>query len=142
MTIEKFVRESDKEVLGRLEELLRIPSVSPYPDHDNDCMTAAQWLADHLDGLGCRATLLASDTHPVVWAESPRVEGRPTVLARLTAIGAQGPKAVQIRCVYRHEYLGQGDPVGPQVPVRGIGVYHQHRVGKPGGHLFQEAEQP
>ena len=80
MTIEKFVRESDKEVLGRLEELLRIPSVSTYPDHDNDCMTAAQWLADHLDGLGCRATLLASDTHPVVWAESPHVEGRPTVL--------------------------------------------------------------
>ena len=80
MTIEKFVRESDKQVLGRLMEFLRIPSVSTDPDHNNDCKTAAQWLADQLDGLGCQATLLASDTHPVVWAESPRVEGRPTVL--------------------------------------------------------------
>ncbi len=80
MTIENFVHESEKTTLEQLDAFLRIPSISTSPEHDRDCRKAAQWLADHLNGAGCTATLLGSDTHPVVWAESPHVPGRPTVL--------------------------------------------------------------
>ncbi len=81
MTIDAFIREREKPVLDELKEFLRIPSISTLPDHNADCRRAAQWVADHLKGLGCRnTTLLGSETHPVVWAEGPPAPGKPTVL--------------------------------------------------------------
>ena len=76
-----FVARHRDRMLEELKTLLHIPSVSTDPTHDADCVRAAGWLRDHLRGLGCpRVELLASDTHPVVWAEGPRVPGAPTVL--------------------------------------------------------------
>lgn len=67
--------------LEELSEWLAIPSISALPDHKADCRRAAEWLAAKFRALGCpRVDLLEGDGHPVVWAESPRVEGRPTVL--------------------------------------------------------------
>lgn len=67
--------------LEELSEWLAIPSISALPDHKADCGRAAEWLAAKFRALGCpRVDLLEGDGHPVVWAESPRVEGRPTVL--------------------------------------------------------------
>ncbi len=81
MTIDAFIRTREKPVLDELKDFLRIPSISTLPDHDADCRRAAQWIADHLNDLGCRNTaLLASETHPVVWAEGPAAPGKPTVL--------------------------------------------------------------
>lgn len=68
-------------MLDELKSLLRIPSVSTTPAHNADCRRAAEWVRDHLKALGCAtAELLDSETHPVVWAESAAVPGRPTVL--------------------------------------------------------------
>lgn len=79
--LETFVRAQRSRVLDELKKFLRIPSVSTDPAHDGDCRRTAGWLAEHLRGLGCTAVeLLASETHPVVWAEGPWVPGRPTVL--------------------------------------------------------------
>ena len=76
-----FVAREQDRMLDELTEFLRIPSVSTYPDHADDCRRAAQWLVDHLRQLGCpTATLIEGEGHPVVWAESPRVEGAPTLL--------------------------------------------------------------
>lgn len=82
MTVfDRFVREGESRILDELKEFLAIPSVSTDPAHAADCRRAAEWLADHLRGLGCpRAELLASSTHPVVWAEGPAVPGQPAVL--------------------------------------------------------------
>ena len=67
--------------LAELNELLSIPSISTLPAHAADCRRAAAWLMDHFRKLGCPVVeLLEGDGHPVVWAESPRVEGKPTVL--------------------------------------------------------------
>jgi acetylornithine deacetylase/succinyl-diaminopimelate desuccinylase-like protein len=75
-----FVDQHRGRVLDELSALLRIPSVSTDPAHNADCRRAAEWLRDHLRALGCPVVeLLASETHPVVWAEGPRVDG-PTVL--------------------------------------------------------------
>lgn len=62
-------------------EFLRIPSVSTDRNHDGDCRRAAGWLREHLAKQGfSNIELLADDAHPVVWAEGPRVRGKPVVL--------------------------------------------------------------
>ncbi len=68
-------------VVDELSEFLRIPSISTLPNHAGDCLRAANWLVDRFKSLGCPvAQLIEGDGHPVVWAESPRVEGKPTIL--------------------------------------------------------------
>ncbi|MDP9143591.1 MAG: M20/M25/M40 family metallo-hydrolase, partial [Actinomycetota bacterium] len=67
--------------LAQLAEFLAIPSISTLPDHAGDCRRAADWLMAELRRLGCaKVELLEGRGHPTVWAESPRVEGAPTVL--------------------------------------------------------------
>ncbi len=67
--------------LAELTEFLAIPSISALPDHKEDCRRAARWLVDRFKALGCPVVeLLEGSGHPCVWAESPRVEGKPTVL--------------------------------------------------------------
>jgi acetylornithine deacetylase/succinyl-diaminopimelate desuccinylase-like protein len=69
------------QALSELNEFLSIPSISTLPAHAADCRRAATWLMDHFRALGCPVVeLLEGDGHPVVWAESPKVEGKPTVL--------------------------------------------------------------
>ena len=76
-----FVQQQRDRMLHELFTLLKIPSISTLPSHNADCRRAATWVADHLKALGCpRVDLLASDSHPVVWAEGPGVPGKPTVL--------------------------------------------------------------
>jgi acetylornithine deacetylase/succinyl-diaminopimelate desuccinylase-like protein len=76
-----FVAREQDRMLRELTEFLRIPSVSTYPDRVGDCRRAAEWLCQHLHALGCpKVELLEGKGHPVVWAESPQVEGRPTLL--------------------------------------------------------------
>jgi acetylornithine deacetylase/succinyl-diaminopimelate desuccinylase-like protein len=68
-------------MLQELFEFLSIPSVSALPAHSTDCRRAAEWLRGHLAGLGCPvAQIIEGPGHPVVWAESPPVAGRPTLL--------------------------------------------------------------
>jgi acetylornithine deacetylase/succinyl-diaminopimelate desuccinylase-like protein len=78
---EALARGEQARLLGELNEFLAIPSISALPAHTADCRRAAEWLVDHLKRLGCPvAKLLEGQGHPVVWAESPRVPGKPTLL--------------------------------------------------------------
>jgi acetylornithine deacetylase/succinyl-diaminopimelate desuccinylase-like protein len=80
-TIDTFVLGEGTRFLDELKTFLRIPSISTDPKHASDCRKAAEWLRDHLRRLGCpKVELLASETHPIVWAEGPEVPGKPTVL--------------------------------------------------------------
>jgi acetylornithine deacetylase/succinyl-diaminopimelate desuccinylase-like protein len=77
----QFVSREHDRLLGELFDFLSIPSISTLPDHARDCRAAADWLVTHFKGLGCPvATLLEGEGHPVVWAESPRIPGAPTLL--------------------------------------------------------------
>ena len=68
-------------MLAELSEFLSIPSISALPAHAADCRKAADWLTRHLRSLGCPVVeTLEGPGHPVVWAESPKVPGRPTLL--------------------------------------------------------------
>jgi acetylornithine deacetylase/succinyl-diaminopimelate desuccinylase-like protein len=76
-----FVTREQDRLLHELFHWLSIPSVSTTPSHAGDCRAAADWLVAHFKQLGCPvATLLEGEGHPIVWAESPRIEGAPTLL--------------------------------------------------------------
>ena len=68
-------------LIQELSEFLAIPSVSALPAHAADCRRAAEWLTHQLDELGCPVIqIIEGPGHPVVWAESPKVPGKPTLL--------------------------------------------------------------
>jgi len=76
----RFVEREQPRFLRELNALLAIPSISTLPANAADCRRAASWLVEHLAHLGCNATLLEGEGHPIVWAESPPVPGAPTLL--------------------------------------------------------------
>ena len=78
--IDRFAERERDRILDELTELLTIPSISTDPAHAADCRRAADWLDAHLRELGCTTEQLASETHPVLLATGPEVEGAPTVL--------------------------------------------------------------
>ncbi len=61
-------------------ELLRIPSVSTDSHYANDVHRAGEWVAAQFKALGFATELIETDGHPIVYAESPKVEGAPTAL--------------------------------------------------------------
>ncbi len=76
-----FVEQNQARMLRELSELLAIPSISTTPEHAPDVRRAADWMMDHLRGLGCPVVrLIEGDGHPVVWAEGPHVPDAPTLL--------------------------------------------------------------
>jgi acetylornithine deacetylase/succinyl-diaminopimelate desuccinylase-like protein len=76
-----FVEREQDRLLRELTEFLAIPSISALPEHAADCRRAANWLMAEFRRLGFPVVeLLEGKGHPIVWAESPRVEGRPTIL--------------------------------------------------------------
>ena len=52
--------------LDRLIELLKIPSISTDPDHDEDCARAAQWCAVTLQDIGFDASVRQTPGQPMV----------------------------------------------------------------------------
>src|SRR5215207_900444 len=64
----------------QLKALLRIPSVSAQPDHDADTRRAAEFVRDDLRRMGLDAALIETRGHPLVYAESLKAPGQPTLL--------------------------------------------------------------
>jgi acetylornithine deacetylase/succinyl-diaminopimelate desuccinylase-like protein len=64
----------------QLKALIRIPSVSAQPDHNADTRRAAEFVRDDLAAIGLATELIATKGHPIVYAESKTVPGKPTVL--------------------------------------------------------------
>ncbi len=73
--------ESNKDAFeADLCELLRIPSVSADSNFAGDVRRAADWVVSQFESLGFSTELIETKGHPIVYAESPRVEGAPTAL--------------------------------------------------------------
>ena len=79
-TIEKYLEENADRFEAELCELLRIPSVSADPAYKSDMVRAADWMIDRFKKLGFATEKIEGDGHPIVYAESPKIEGAPTVL--------------------------------------------------------------
>ncbi|EAU43288.1 hypothetical protein FP2506_10601 [Fulvimarina pelagi HTCC2506] len=66
--------------LGRLFELLRIPSISTDPKYRSECRRAADYLAGDLAAIGFEASVRDTNGHPMVLARHEGPEGAPHVL--------------------------------------------------------------
>jgi acetylornithine deacetylase/succinyl-diaminopimelate desuccinylase-like protein len=79
--LSRYVDENQERLLHRLEEMLRIPSVSAQVQHRADVRRCADHVADLLRRLGMtRAEVIATTGHPVVYAEWLGAPGKPTAL--------------------------------------------------------------
>ena len=69
---------------SRLEEyveLLRIPSISALSEHADDCLRAAEWIADALRRAGLEHVEVSpTEGRPVVYADWLHADGAPTVI--------------------------------------------------------------
>jgi acetylornithine deacetylase/succinyl-diaminopimelate desuccinylase-like protein len=53
-----------------LQELLRIPSISTEPDFAPEVQRCAEWLRDHLSGIGMQnVSIFETPGHPIVYAD-------------------------------------------------------------------------
>jgi succinyl-diaminopimelate desuccinylase len=60
--------------------LLRIPSISADSSRAGDIGRAAEWVASQFREMGLATEIIKTSGHPLVYAQSPPVPGRPTVL--------------------------------------------------------------
>src|SRR5688572_19076989 len=66
--------------LALLKEFLSIPSVSTSPEHADDMLKCATWLADQLKFAAFDVSVMPTGGHPAVVAKNKHQPGRPTVL--------------------------------------------------------------
>jgi len=78
--IDEYLQQHADTFQQQLCDLLRIPSVSTDSRYAGDVRRAGKWVADHFSEMGLKTELVETGTHPIVYAESPPVEGAPTVL--------------------------------------------------------------
>jgi acetylornithine deacetylase/succinyl-diaminopimelate desuccinylase-like protein len=77
----EYARAHRNDQLEQFKALVSIPSISTLPEHREDVARAARWLADELRRIGmAMVEVVPTPGHPVVYAESPKVEGAPTLL--------------------------------------------------------------
>jgi succinyl-diaminopimelate desuccinylase len=60
--------------------LLKIPSISADSSHAADMRRAADWVAGQFRSMGLAPEVIETSGQPLVYAETPAVPGRPTVL--------------------------------------------------------------
>lgn len=79
--IDRYVHENETRFLEELKDLLRIPSISTSPEHDEATHRAADFVVDHLCAAGLEnVELIETDRHPLVYADWLHAPGKPTVL--------------------------------------------------------------
>src|SRR5262245_4934836 len=62
----KKLDSTQEEALGRLFELIRIPSISTDPAYKPHCQKAAEWSARQLRDIGFEARVVKTTGHPMV----------------------------------------------------------------------------
>jgi acetylornithine deacetylase/succinyl-diaminopimelate desuccinylase-like protein len=66
--IETYIDANRNRFIEELKQWMRFPSVSAQRDHDGDTRACAEWLRDHLKGLGFKAQLVDIGGQPIVRA--------------------------------------------------------------------------
>lgn len=68
-------------IVTELMEFVRIPSISPQPEHADDVKECAIWLANHLQQIGLEhVKIVPTKRHPIVYADWCHLPGYPMVL--------------------------------------------------------------
>ena len=78
-----YAHQNQDRFLNQLVEVLKIPSISTDAEYNKDVLRAAEWMANHLRGLGIENVEImptAEGGHPVVFGDYLKKPGAPTVL--------------------------------------------------------------
>ena len=79
--VDTFVQSNQQRFLDELLEFLRIPSISTLPENKGDVQRAAEFVAAKLKSAGMEnVELIATDKHPLIYADWLHAPGKPTVL--------------------------------------------------------------
>src|SRR5215203_6683873 len=70
MDLREHVNSKKEELLGELEEFLRMPSISARKDGGAGFRECAEWVAGKLEEAGAEARIIETEGHPVVYAEA------------------------------------------------------------------------
>jgi succinyl-diaminopimelate desuccinylase len=76
----KTLCQSRQRHLDELVQWLKIPSVSSDTSKTREVRAAGDWIAAKLKGSGLKVEIIETDGHPMVYAESPGIDGAPVVL--------------------------------------------------------------
>ena len=68
--IESYIDANRQRFIQELEQLMRFASVSAQREHDSDTRACAEWIKDHLLGLGLEACLVDNGGQPIVCART------------------------------------------------------------------------
>lgn len=78
--IKQYITDNRNEFADDLSDLLRIASVSADSRQNAETRRAAEWVGYQLKTLGLETQVIPTDGHPLVYAETPAVPGKPVVL--------------------------------------------------------------
>ncbi len=80
-TVQSLLESNRQRLLDELFELLRIPSISTLPEHKADVQRAAEFVAARMREAGLEnVEVIATERHPLVYADWLHAPGKPTVL--------------------------------------------------------------
>src|ERR671916_2265961 len=108
MDLRERVDGSKEELLGELNEFLRMPSISAREDESGEFRRCAQWVAGKLEEAGAQASIMETEGHPVVYAE---VGSGGATLLSYGHYDVQPPEPLE---------LWESDPFEPQVRDGGL----------------------
>ena len=76
-----YIDQNKDRYIQELTELLAIPSISTNKENVPDIERCANWVADHMRGIGVEnVQLIPTGGHPVVYGDWLHAPGKPTVL--------------------------------------------------------------
>ena len=65
----EYSQANRADFLEQLKALIRIPSISTYPENAGDVQRAAHWLAENMLSAGLAAEVIPTAGHPIVYGE-------------------------------------------------------------------------
>src|SRR4051794_21649560 len=78
--VKAYIQSHRQAFEGDLAELLRIASVSADSRQRAETKRAADWIATQFQKIGLATELIPTNGHPLIYAESPQVPGKPVAL--------------------------------------------------------------
>ena len=78
--LDSYLEDNKTRFENDLCDWLKMPSVSTDSAFSGDVKAAADWLFNRVKDLGLKTEIIETCGHPIIYAESPKIEGAPTVL--------------------------------------------------------------
>ena len=70
--INDYLKQNQSRFVSELCDYVRIPSVSAQPQHRDDLVACAEWVANHCRQIGLEAQVCPTQGRPIVLAKTPR----------------------------------------------------------------------